>query len=143
MTSAKNVGLGLDKPETKIQLFPLTWKTTFMLATRITFIALVIIVGIGAAGSIPDATMRWLSIGFGAAMFTLSLAGDLKKRKVVLLIDALICSNIMTIGSLGIIDNLSGVHVSWGILVSSVVPFFINTALLFYSSSGQVQKVRN
>jgi hypothetical protein len=89
--------------------------------SKLTGVALFIIACIGAAGILPGSTMGWIAIGLGGGSFALKLAaGQLKDKKITLLLTALLTLFPIVIGGLGVAGIFSGVQIGWILIVPTI-----------------------
>jgi hypothetical protein len=121
MSSRVNLG-EIVKAQGKAQGYELGPKCCAIMGlSAITGLTLFIIGCVGAAGAFPGSAIGWVTVGLAGGGFALNLAvGNLEKRKVELIVGALVAAVLITVGALGGTGLLSTIQVGWGIIGASL-----------------------
>ena len=90
------------------------------------YVAFLIIGAVRAAGLLPSSTVGWTAVGLGVSLFAFNAArGNLPKRRVELIAEAVFTAVIVIIGALGGLGILSAPQVGGGIIAVALTPKII------------------
>lgn len=105
-------------------------------------IALFIIAAMGAAGRIPGPTLGWTAVGLSAVCLTGGLSmGNIKKRKLELILAVVVTVAVVTLGTLGGLKVLSARQVGFGIIGTTLGSGVPNTIINYLETRRFKQEI--